>query len=73
LHYLLVQFHVFIDVPFNAFAIGLYFSPERLKLTNEIVIFGRRSRFAETLGGQFAITTLGSGASTRKRRSGQPE
>ena len=40
LHHLLAQFCVFRNVVLNAIAIGLQFSAERLKLTDEIVNFG---------------------------------
>ena len=43
LHYLLAQFGVFRNVALNAVAIGLQFSPERLKLTEDTVNFAHRS------------------------------
>ena len=41
LHHLLAQFGVFRNVTLNAVAIGLQFSPERLKLTEETINFAR--------------------------------
>ena len=41
LHHLLAQFGVFHNVALNAIAIGLQFSPERLKVTQETVNFLR--------------------------------
>jgi len=43
LHHLLAQFGVFHNVALNAIAIGLQFSPERLKVTQETVNFAHRS------------------------------
>jgi len=43
LHHLLAQFGVFRNVALNAVAIGLQFSPERLKLTEETINFAHRS------------------------------
>src|SRR5262249_50078532 len=43
LQYLLAQFGVFHNVALNAIAIGLQFSPERLKLTEETINFAHRS------------------------------
>jgi hypothetical protein len=43
LHHLLAQFGVFRNVALNALAIGLQFSPQWLKLTDEIVDFVHRS------------------------------
>ena len=40
---LLAQFGVFHNVALNAIAIGLQFSPERLKLTEETINFAHRS------------------------------
>ena len=43
LHHLLAQFGLFHNVALNAIAIGLQFSPERLKLTEETINFAHRS------------------------------
>ena len=43
LHHLLAQFSVFRNVALNAIAISLQFSPQRLKLTDEIIDFAHRS------------------------------
>jgi hypothetical protein len=64
LHYLLVQFRVFRNVPFNAIAIGLYFSSQRLKPLMRLSIspiegFDTwRSKLPRFLGRRFAIATL---------------
>src|SRR5262249_7803735 len=58
---LLAQFGVFHNVALNAIAIGLQFSPERLKLTEETINFAHRSlwylaqQIAEMLARRFAI------------------
>jgi hypothetical protein len=43
LHHLLAQFREFRNVALDAIAISLQFSPQRLKLTDEIIDFARRS------------------------------
>jgi hypothetical protein len=65
LNHLLAQFGVYHNVALNAVAIGLQFSSERLKLTEDTVNFAHRShrylaqQIAEMLARHFGMVTGG--------------